>query len=134
MVIQPHGMFPSKPLVRSVLQDDYIDAGLWKGGIGRLDLTQKPGSWYKMAEPLEPGMPGNPWPLEGLGVELGCFFHVRKASNEFGSVGVGHQKWDRIREQIWIGVRSSKMHAVCLIDGHRETQQYVIQLAIPVAK
>ena len=34
-------------------QDDYINAGLWKGGIARLDLTQNPGSWYNMADALE---------------------------------------------------------------------------------
>lgn len=57
--------------------DDYIDAGLWKGGIARLDLTQKPGSWYNMADPLEmnsagPGLFYMCWCFSGFGGRASC--------------------------------------------------------------
>ena len=36
-------------------QDDYIDAGLWKGGLAMLDSSKGPGAWYTMTDTLASG-------------------------------------------------------------------------------
>ena len=125
MIIQPPGMFPNKPWVRwSVLQDDYIDAGLWKGGIARLDLTQKPGSWYNMADPLEPGMPGNPWPLEGLGGRTWWFFSMSgKLQMNLEVFGYATKNGIEFQSKFGLASEAARCTRFCLIDGHRETQQ-----------